>query len=140
MAVSLAQAPGGTLAQVFGAALAERETQLTLLKQGWVEKVVIHQIHQPDPCLPHMPEGPEPVARQIAHHHDKMGRHHQTLDVRIRRFSGINLHDLSLPRLQWAPQEMVDGRASALMEQNHTLTPLRRVDAGQWGKRHLAVD
>jgi hypothetical protein len=87
-----------------------------------------------------MPEGPEPVTWQIAHHHDKMGDHHHTLDVRVRNLSGINLDDLSLRRLQWAPQEMVNGRASTLMEQNHTLPLLRRLDAGQLGKRHFAVD
>ena len=38
MAVSLPDAEPGTLAQVFGAALAEREAQLAALKQGWVEK------------------------------------------------------------------------------------------------------
>ena len=38
MAVSLADAAPGTLAQVFGAALAEREAKLAALKQGWVEK------------------------------------------------------------------------------------------------------
>ncbi len=38
MAVSLPDAGPGTLAQVFGAAWAERETQLAALKQGWVEK------------------------------------------------------------------------------------------------------
>ncbi|MEY3611770.1 MAG: RecBCD enzyme subunit RecB, partial [Pseudomonadota bacterium] len=38
MAVSLPDAGPGTLAQVFGAALAEREAKLASLKQGWVEK------------------------------------------------------------------------------------------------------
>jgi exodeoxyribonuclease V beta subunit len=38
MVVSLPDAEPGTLAQVFGAALAEREAQLAALKQGWVEK------------------------------------------------------------------------------------------------------
>jgi exodeoxyribonuclease V beta subunit len=38
MAVPLADAAPGTLAQVFGAALAERDAQLAALKQGWVEK------------------------------------------------------------------------------------------------------
>ncbi len=38
MAVSLAEPATGTLAQVFGAALTERETRLAALKQGWVEK------------------------------------------------------------------------------------------------------
>ncbi|MFY9184589.1 UvrD-helicase domain-containing protein, partial [Limnohabitans sp.] len=38
MSVPLADAAPGTLAQVFGAALAEREAQLAALKQGWVEK------------------------------------------------------------------------------------------------------
>ena len=38
MAVSLAEAASGTLAEVFGAVLAEREAQLAKLKQGWVEK------------------------------------------------------------------------------------------------------
>jgi len=38
MAVPLADAASGTLAQVFGVALAEREAQLVALKQGWVEK------------------------------------------------------------------------------------------------------
>ncbi len=38
MAVPLADPAPGTLAQVFGAALAEREAQLAALKQGWVEK------------------------------------------------------------------------------------------------------
>ncbi len=38
MAVSLPDAEPGTLAQVFGAALAEREARLAALKQGWVEK------------------------------------------------------------------------------------------------------
>jgi exodeoxyribonuclease V beta subunit len=39
MAVPLADASSGTLAQVFDTALAERETQLAALKQGWVERV-----------------------------------------------------------------------------------------------------
>ena len=39
MAVPLPDAAVGTLAQVFGAALAEREAQLQVLKQGWVDKV-----------------------------------------------------------------------------------------------------
>ncbi|PUE07759.1 exodeoxyribonuclease V subunit beta [Limnohabitans sp. T6-20] len=38
MAVPLADAAPGTLAQVFGAALADREAKLAALKQGWVEK------------------------------------------------------------------------------------------------------
>lgn len=38
MAVPLADPAPGTLAQVFGAALAERDAQLAALKQGWVEK------------------------------------------------------------------------------------------------------
>ena len=38
MAVPLADAAPGTLAQVFGAALAERDAQLQALKQGWGEK------------------------------------------------------------------------------------------------------
>jgi exodeoxyribonuclease V beta subunit len=38
MVVSLPNAEPGTLAQVFGAALAERDAQLQALKQGWVEK------------------------------------------------------------------------------------------------------
>ena len=38
MAVPLADAAPGTLAQVLGAAQAERDTQLAVLKQGWVEK------------------------------------------------------------------------------------------------------
>jgi exodeoxyribonuclease V beta subunit len=38
MSVPLADAAPGTLAQVFGAALAERDAQLAALKQGWVEK------------------------------------------------------------------------------------------------------
>ena len=38
MAVPLPNAAVGTLAQVFGHALAEREAQLAALKQGWVEK------------------------------------------------------------------------------------------------------
>ncbi|PVE05536.1 exodeoxyribonuclease V subunit beta [Limnohabitans sp. Rim28] len=38
MAVPLADAEPGTLAQVFGAALTEREAQLRALKQGWNEK------------------------------------------------------------------------------------------------------
>jgi len=38
MAVPLADAGPGTLAQVIGAALAEREAQLKALKQGWDEK------------------------------------------------------------------------------------------------------
>jgi exodeoxyribonuclease V beta subunit len=38
MAVPLADAEPGTLAQVFGAAMAERDTQLQALKQGWNEK------------------------------------------------------------------------------------------------------
>jgi exodeoxyribonuclease V beta subunit len=38
MAVPLPDAEPGTLAQVFGAALAERETALAALKQGWAEK------------------------------------------------------------------------------------------------------
>ncbi|PUE43864.1 exodeoxyribonuclease V subunit beta [Limnohabitans sp. Hippo3] len=38
MAVPLANPAPGTLAQVFGAALAERDAQLAALKQGWVEK------------------------------------------------------------------------------------------------------
>jgi hypothetical protein len=87
-----------------------------------------------------MPEGPKPVTWQIAHHHDKMGSHHHTLDVKIRSLSGINLDDLSLPRLQWAPQKMIDGGASALVEQNDTLPPLQQRDTGQLGKRHCAVD
>ena len=35
---ALAEAAPGTLAHVFGAALAERDAQLAALKQGWVEK------------------------------------------------------------------------------------------------------
>jgi hypothetical protein len=111
-----------------------------LRQQGRVEKVVVHQIHQPNPCPAEMPEGPKPVTWQIAHHHDKMGSHHHTLDVRVRSLRGINLDDLSLPRLQWAPQEMIDGGASALVEQNDTLPPLQQRDSGQLGKRHCAVD
>ncbi len=38
MAVPLADPAPGTLAQVFGAVLAERNAQLAALKQGWVEK------------------------------------------------------------------------------------------------------
>ena len=38
MSVPLADGESGTLAQVLGAALAEREAQLAALKQGWVEK------------------------------------------------------------------------------------------------------
>jgi hypothetical protein len=38
MAVPLADAAPGTLAQVFGAALTERDAQLRTLKQGWTEK------------------------------------------------------------------------------------------------------
>jgi exodeoxyribonuclease V beta subunit len=38
MAVSLPDAEPGTLAQVFGAALAEREARLVELKRGWAEK------------------------------------------------------------------------------------------------------
>lgn len=38
MAVPLADGEVGTLAQVLGAALAEREAQLSALKQGWVDK------------------------------------------------------------------------------------------------------
>jgi len=38
MAVPLADAEPGTLAQVFGAAMAERDAQLQALKQGWNEK------------------------------------------------------------------------------------------------------
>ena len=38
MAVPLAEAAPGTLAEVFGAMLAERDAQLAALKQGWVEK------------------------------------------------------------------------------------------------------
>jgi exodeoxyribonuclease V beta subunit len=38
MAVPLADAAPGTLAQVFGAAMAEREAQLQALKQGWNDK------------------------------------------------------------------------------------------------------
>lgn len=38
MAVPLAEAAPGTLAEVFGAVLAERDAQLAALKQGWVEK------------------------------------------------------------------------------------------------------
>ena len=38
MAVPLANATPGTLAQVFGHALAERAVQLATLKQGWIEK------------------------------------------------------------------------------------------------------
>jgi exodeoxyribonuclease V beta subunit len=38
MAVPLPDAAVGTLAQVFGAALAKREAQLQVLKQGWVDK------------------------------------------------------------------------------------------------------
>ena len=38
MAVSLPHAAPGTLAQVFGAALAARDAQLKVIKQGWVEK------------------------------------------------------------------------------------------------------
>ena len=38
MAVPLAEAAPGTLAEVFGAVLAERDAQLSALKQGWVEK------------------------------------------------------------------------------------------------------
>ena len=38
MSVPLADPAPGTLAQVFGAALAERDAQLAALKQGWVEK------------------------------------------------------------------------------------------------------
>jgi hypothetical protein len=62
------------------------------------------------------------------------------LDVKVRSLSGINLDDLSLPRLQWAPQEMIDGGSSALVEQNDTLPPLQQRDSGQLGKRHCAVD
>jgi hypothetical protein len=62
------------------------------------------------------------------------------LDVRLRSLRGINLDDLSLQRLQRAPQEMVDGGASALVEQNDTLTALQQRDSGQLGKRHCAVD
>jgi len=58
----------------------------------------------------------------------------------VRSLSGINLDDLSLPSLQWAPQEMVDGGAGALVEQNNTLPPLQQRDSGQLGKRHFAVD
>ena len=58
----------------------------------------------------------------------------------IGSLSGINFDDLSLPGLEGAPQEMVDGGASALMEQHNTLPLLRRVDTGQLGKRHCAVD
>ena len=38
MAASLEEGERGTLAQVYGAALAQREAQLAALKQGWVEK------------------------------------------------------------------------------------------------------
>ena len=38
MAVPLAEAAPGTLAHVFGEAMAERDAQLAALKQGWVEK------------------------------------------------------------------------------------------------------
>ena len=38
MAVALADGAPGTLAQVFGAAMAERDAQLQALKQGWCEK------------------------------------------------------------------------------------------------------
>lgn len=38
MVVSLDEPASGTLAQVFGATLAEREAKLAALKQGWVEK------------------------------------------------------------------------------------------------------
>jgi exodeoxyribonuclease V beta subunit len=38
MAVSLPHAESGALAQVFGAALDQREAQLAMLKQGWIEK------------------------------------------------------------------------------------------------------
>ena len=38
MAVPLAEAAPGTLAQVFGAALAQREAQLAALKRGWVQR------------------------------------------------------------------------------------------------------
>jgi exodeoxyribonuclease V beta subunit len=66
MAVSLAQAPGGTLAQVFGAALAERETQLTLLKQGWVEKAD-HLLGWIEAQLAHQPLGWD--GRKLNHKH-----------------------------------------------------------------------
>jgi hypothetical protein len=62
------------------------------------------------------------------------------LDIRVRSLSGINLDDLSLPCLQWAPQEMVDGGASALVEQNDNLPPLQQRNSRQLGKRHCAVD
>jgi hypothetical protein len=54
--------------------------------------------------------------------------------------SGINLNDPSIQRLQWAPQEMIDRRASALMEQNNALTLPRKRDTGQLEKRHFAVE
>jgi hypothetical protein len=60
--------------------------------------------------------------------------------MRVRSLSGINLDDLNLPRLQWAPQEMVDGGASALVEQNDALPPLQQRNSGQAWKRHCAVD
>jgi len=60
--------------------------------------------------------------------------------VMIGSLSGINLDDLSTQSLQRTPQEMVDAGARTLMQQNDSLPLLRRVDTGQLGKRHCAVD
>jgi hypothetical protein len=54
--------------------------------------------------------------------------------------SGINYDDLNLANLQWAPQEMVDGGASALMEQNNSLPRVHKRDTGQLVKGHYAVE
>jgi hypothetical protein len=35
---------------------------------------------------------------------------------------------------------MINGRASALMDQNNALPALQKLDTRQFGKRHLAVD